>query len=153
MLPTASREDLLRRDEIALHQRRRQPGDADVVETEARFVGGQQLRDVDVESEDVADRIVILGAVQAANRIGPPGIRTSRGLAIECGLEIGHEPVVVGFARTRCAGWRHGPRAQLPHGMFPELGIRGDVVRGRRCRARRRPRWSAGCDSEYSIGR
>ena len=127
VLPTVGGERFLRRDYIALHQRRRQTGDADVVETEARFVGGQQLRDVDIETQD-SDRMVILGAGQAANRIGPPRIRPGGGLAIQGRLQIGHEVLVVGFAGPRSAGWRHRPRAEFPHGMFPELGIRGDVV-------------------------
>ena len=62
--------DLARRREVLLEQRRRDAQHArDVVEAVALVVGRQQLGDVDVEIEQVADRVAVFGAVQAMDRL------------------------------------------------------------------------------------
>ena len=61
--------DLHRRGDVALNQRRRH-GErlGDVVEALARAVGRQQRVHVDVEREQIADRVGVLGAVQPMQR-------------------------------------------------------------------------------------
>ena len=77
---TADREaaHLLGRCEIPLQQRRRELPDTDVVEPVARVVFWQERRDVNVDTEQVADRVLILGAIQAAERLGAAWIREPR---------------------------------------------------------------------------
>ena len=75
--------DLPRRREVGLQQRRRRAlRVGHVVEAERRGVGGQQRRDVHVETEQIADGVGVLGAVQAMER-GPAGIGAGRGRGIE----------------------------------------------------------------------
>ena len=61
--------DLPRRREIALHQRRRHAQHGRVVVEPVRlFVGRQQRRDVDVEIEQVANGVAVLGSIQPMHR-------------------------------------------------------------------------------------
>ena len=63
------RADAIRRREIALEQCRRDDEQvADVVEAERGVVGRQQRCDVDVEIEQIANRVRVLGAIQAPQR-------------------------------------------------------------------------------------
>ena len=58
--------DLRRRRQVLLEQRRRHAQHVrDVVEAVAFVVGRQELGRVDLEAEQVADRVAVLGAVQA----------------------------------------------------------------------------------------
>ena len=64
--PTASALIFLRRRQIALLQRRRDAEHVgDIVEAVGRIVGRQQRRDVDVEREQIANRVGVFGAVEA----------------------------------------------------------------------------------------
>ena len=73
-LGRADREpaDLLRRRDVAVEQRRREVADRHVVEAVAGLVGRQQRRDVDVERQQVADGVLVLGSRQPpdASRCG-----------------------------------------------------------------------------------
>ncbi len=76
--------DLVGRTQISLEQRRRQlQHAADVVESVARVVTGQQARDVDVHGEQVAHGVVVLAAVQAVKRHRAARIRRLCRRAIE----------------------------------------------------------------------
>ena len=80
--------DLLRRRQVALEECRRQPGKIHVVETVARVVGRKQRGCVDVEREQIADRILILGPTESMKRVGPSRVgRFGRG-PIERGDKI-----------------------------------------------------------------
>ena len=123
----------LGRGEVAFHQRRRDLEDAGhVVEAVARAVGRKQRRDVDVEVEKVANRVPVLGPVQAVERLRSARIGSSGGCAVEPRLEPRHEGLgrrPIGAGRSRR---RHETAVQLPHDLLPGLGIRADVaeVRG-----------------------
>ena len=78
--------DLLGRRDVAIEQCRREIADRHVVEAVARFVGRQQRRDVDVERQQIADRVLVLRAGQAPQRGGPPRVRRRGRGAIERGL-------------------------------------------------------------------
>ena len=78
-------------------------------------------------AEQIADRVLIFRAIQAAERVGAAGIGIRRRHAIERRFEVRDEPVVGRFGRTRAPRRRHRPRAQLAHHELPPLGIGTDV--------------------------
>ncbi len=83
--------DLAGGRDVALEQHRRNAERArDVVEAEARVVGRQQRGCVDLEREQIADRIRVLGAIHAVQG-GAAGIRLRRRQGVELGLEVGEE--------------------------------------------------------------
>ena len=61
--------DFLRRRHIAFEQRRRQIANRDVVETVAGRVARQHRRRVEFQRQQIANRVLIFGAVEAAERI------------------------------------------------------------------------------------
>ena len=115
---------------VALEQGRRQgQGAGVVVEAEPiRRVGGNPLADVDVEVEEVADDVAVLGLVQPVEREGSARIRLRLGRRVQLVLEPTPEPVVGGLVGARARLRGHGPDAQLPHDGLPDLGVLGDVV-------------------------
>ena len=62
--------DLLRRGQISLEQGRREVADRDVIEAVARLVARQQRGDIDIDGQQVADGVLIFGAVEAAEGVG-----------------------------------------------------------------------------------
>ena len=90
---------------------------------------GSSAADVDVERQQVADGVLVLGAVQPAEGVGPAGIGVRRGGAVERGLERRDDGLVRRLVRPRLADGRHLPRAQLPDDLLPGDGVRGDVAR------------------------
>ena len=92
--------DLHRRRDVALHERRRH-GErfGDVVEAFVRVVGRQQRLDVDVDRQQIADGVGVLGAVQAMERRRVE-VRARRVGAIEPRLERGGERVERGARRA-----------------------------------------------------
>ena len=86
--PDRKAADRLRRGEIAFHEGRRHPQHAgDVVEAVAGVVGRQEIGDVHVERQQVADGVLVLGAVQPMECLGATRIRMGRRCAIERALE------------------------------------------------------------------
>jgi hypothetical protein len=77
----------------------------DVVEAVAGLVGRQERIDVHVERQEITNRVVIFGAVEAAEGLRAAGIGLSR---IERFLEDGNDVAVSGFVRARESGGRHG---------------------------------------------
>ncbi len=99
--------------QVPFHHRRRQALlFGDVVEAVRNRVGWQVGVDVDLESEQLAHRGRVLGAIQALR--GPrPGIRIERRRRIDPVLERFGHPGQDARLRTLGAGRRHHPRAQL----------------------------------------
>ena len=117
--------DLARGREVALEQGRRDPEHSrDVVEAVARAVGRQQLRDVDLQVDEVAHRVVVLGPVQPVERLGPAGIGIRGGVPVQLGLQPADEPVVGRRVRPWPRRRGHGPRPQLPDHRLPHRGRR-----------------------------
>ena len=120
----ANREpaDLPRRGHVALEEHRR---DAErighVVEAVGGVVSGKKRVDVDVEREQIADRVAILGPVQTIEG-GPPRVGMRFRLAGERAIEPGGQTAVRRFIRTAAAVWRHRPRPDFPQHLFPDLG-------------------------------
>ena len=81
--PDRQPADLLRRREVALQQGRREISDRHVVEAVAGLVARQQRGDIDVERQQVADGVLVFGAVEPAERVGAAGIGVGGGGAVE----------------------------------------------------------------------
>ena len=124
--------DLLRGREVPLHQRGRQLDHPHVVEAVARVVAGQQGGHVDVQIEQVADGVAVLGAVQAPERLGPPRVRGGGGAGVERGLDVREQALVGGGLGTRRPSRGHGAGPELADHPLPHLGVPGHVVEGRR---------------------
>ena len=114
--------DLLRRGNVAIEQRRGQVADVDVVEAVARFVGRQQRPGVDVERQQIPDGVLILGAVEAPQRLGAARIRRRRGRLVERRLQPRRQRAAVSGRRLRPRRRRHRAGAQLAHRLFPGFG-------------------------------
>ena len=120
--------DLLGRDHVAVEQDR---GDrkhvGDVVEPVARLVGRQQRPLVDLQRQQVANRVAVLDTVQAVDGRAAR-IRVGRRGGVEGGLnDVGG--VVVGLGvRPRAARRRHRPAPQLAHDLLPGLDLAGDAA-------------------------
>ena len=66
----------------------------------ARLVAGQQRGDIDIEGQQVADGVLIFGAVEPAEGIGAAGIGMGGGRAVERGFQRGDERVVGALIRA-----------------------------------------------------
>ena len=119
--------DLLRRTQIALHQRRRYPQDArHVVEAVARIVGRQQTCDIDLKIEQIANGVAVLRPIQAMKRFGASRIWMLGRSTIELALQPFAEPVVRGFVRTRPPDWGHQPGSELSDDLLPHFRVLAD---------------------------
>ena len=110
--------------DVALHQGRRdREALGDVVEAVALVVGRQQRVDVELETEQVADRIGVLGAIETMQRRFPRVRRRESGL-VERPFDRREESVDPGGIGTPRVGRRHHPRANLANHFFPGGGVR-----------------------------
>ena len=135
------RADALRGGDVALEQeRRRSQRGGDVVEAEVGPVARQPVRDVDVEREQIANRVRILAAVQAMHHVAARRAAALPG-TIERSGEPGREADVLAFGRVRHALRRHGARAQLAEHAFPGVGLRQQIVETGRLEVHRRIGW------------
>src|SRR4029077_14536503 len=75
--------DSLRGRDIAIEQGRRQVADRYVVEAMNAVIGWQERGGVDVESQQVSDGVLILGPIEAAQRVRAAGIRSGGGRCVE----------------------------------------------------------------------
>jgi len=106
----SDRADPARCGEVRLLQRRRAAlSISDVVETERRTVGREERNNVNVEGEQVADRVGVFGAIQAAQR-GPA--RIARAALVEFPFEPGDKRLGRGRFRptTRSSSASAGSR-------------------------------------------
>jgi len=120
--------DFHRGRHIALHQGRRH-GErfGKIVEPFARAVGGQERRDVDVEEQEVPNRVGVFGAIQAMERRRRE-VRVRRQRLVESGFQRRREAVQNCAVGTRRAGRRHQAGFQLEHHLFERLGAAGNIV-------------------------
>ena len=120
--------DLLRRADVSVEQSRREIADGHVVEAEARGVARQQSRGIDLQREQVADRVVVLGAVQPAEGLRAARIGRLGSDAVEFRLE-GRECLDIGaVVRAAPARRRHLPRAQLAGHLLPGRAVAAGVL-------------------------
>ena len=128
--PDGEPADLAPGGYVPLEERRRQgQGSGVVVEAEAvRSVRGNPLADVDLQIEQIANDVAVLGLVEAVKRLGATWIRLGFGGPIQLVLEPPPESVIRRLVGPRTRLRRHGADPQLPHHALPDLGILGDVV-------------------------
>ena len=81
----------------------------------------------DVEREQIADGVLILGTIQAMEALGAPGIGVRGGGAIELAFEPADERIVGGFVGTRPPRRRHDAGAQLANDFLPHRRVRADL--------------------------
>jgi hypothetical protein len=79
---------------------------------------------IDIEREQIADRVRVLGAIE------PPQHRTTR--SDRCGaIQFALEPRDEAIGRLsiwpRRAEWWHGADPQLPHRLLPDRGVRWNL--------------------------
>ena len=122
------RADALGRGEIAFEQHRR---DAEhvgvVVEAGARIVGRQQRRDVDLERQQIANRVGVLGAVQPV-RQRPARIRRRRARRDRASSRATRPaPCALAASGRGMPAGGIMPRAHLADHLLPDVGVRGDV--------------------------
>jgi len=104
-------DELTRGDETLEVDRREGQHVADVVEAVARVVGGEVHREVAVDVAEVADRVIILGAVEPADRhlarvdlgLGDGLLEQAADLSLE-GLDLGLGRAGLALRRRHLAG-------------------------------------------------
>ena len=101
--------------------------DGHIVESVTGIVAGQKLIGVDVESQQVADRVLILGPIQPPQSRGSAGIGMVGGELIELGFERGQKRLVLAFVGPVGVGRWHLTNAKLAVNFFPLVAVRGDV--------------------------
>ena len=121
-------EDLLGRFEIALGEERRDI-ESFAVGVEAGATGavvGEDFRDVEVDTEEVADSIAILAAVEATEGYGSCKIPPRAGSQAEALVNpVGNAEAVV-FGEFRITG-RHGAVAELGGDIAPKSAVSIDI--------------------------
>jgi hypothetical protein len=123
-IPDGEAADLAGGVEIALHQRRRKVlHSGNVVEVVADCVGRQPLRDVDLETEQRADRARVLNPVQSL-RDASAGIRMKRRRFVDPPLERNDKRIEGRLIGTPRGGRRrHHPGANLRDRALGEIDI------------------------------
>ena len=119
--------DAARGREVLLEQRWRYAQHAgDVVEPVALVVGRQQIGDVDVKVEQIANRVAVLRAIQAVHRLVARN-RFAKRPTVERLFQRDGEGLERRLIRTRHALRRHHPAPQLHDHFFPDVGVRSSV--------------------------
>ena len=129
--PTARALILRRRRQIALEQCWRdaqQPGV--VVEPAGGILGREKRGGVDLERQQIANRIRVLSPIEAVQPRRTRLWSTWR-RRVQRGFEPRCQCVVGGLVRSRHACGRHGAGAQLAHDLLPDLRVGRSI---RRCR-------------------
>ena len=135
--PTASAGDLARRRQVLFEQRRRHLQHVrDVVEPVRLVVGRQESGRVDLEREQIADRVGVLGAVQAVKR-RPAGVGFRERRAIDRSFrETRRTPSMRRLVGPRRAERGHHARRAACARLFPRSPrLPGTLVEVASCRA------------------
>ncbi len=121
--------DLQRGRYVTLDQRGRHAQHVgDVVEAFGRVIRRQQGCDVDLQVEDVTDRVGVLRSVQSVQRLGA-GEGSNVAGTVQTGRELTGEGVEHRALRPRLSGGWHHARAHFADGLFPGLGVAGEICR------------------------
>ncbi len=87
----------------------------------ARLVGGEEGRGVDIEAEQVADGVLILGPIEPSEGLGAAGVGMFGGPSIEWVGDRGEDRAELRFPGTLPIGRRHLPGGQLADDLLPGL--------------------------------
>ena len=121
------RADTLRGRQVAFEQHRRHAEHVGVVvEARAGIVRRQHRGDVDVEREQIANGIGVLGAIQPVHE-RPTGIRSCPRRCIERRDQRRQQLVALGDVRPWHSRRRHHAGADFADYLFPDVRMRGDV--------------------------
>ena len=117
--------DLTRHRHVSLQVGRRNREDVrEVVEAAVRrLVSRQQRPHVQVEREQVANRVVVFRAIQTVDRIDPAWIRTDRPRPVDVGLQPARQREIGGGIGPRPPRWRHRARPKLRNHALPHLRV------------------------------
>ena len=120
--------DLAGRRQIPLHEQGRDREDVRIVvePMDVGVVSRQQRPRIDLEAEQVADGVDVLGPIQTMD-CGPAGIGMCRRRAVERGLQPGRELGPGRRIGPRSPGGRHRAGAQLAHHLLPHFRAPADV--------------------------
>ena len=119
-------QNLVRGGGVFLEQDRREGEDvADVVEAVAGIVGGKIIGGLELHADEVADAVVVFGAVEAADgdaaRVGIGAVGVE-----DFALDPGGEEVAFGLRGLGFVRRRHLAAAEVRHHFFPRLAILAD---------------------------
>src|SRR5258708_5923651 len=89
-----------------------------------RLVAGQEWFDVEVEVEQVANRVVVLRAIETMHGGDAARIRIRFPCSIDFSLELARDSVIGRAVGTRSSLGRHRAGAKLRNHLFPDLHIR-----------------------------
>ena len=117
--------DLPRRRHVGLDEGRGNTQRAgDVVEAVRRIVRRQELRGIDLEIEQVANHVRVLGAIEAVEA----GWRhMDGGISIELVLEPADQRLVGGRIRPPRTRRRHHAGPKFSHDLFPDSRVVADM--------------------------
>lgn len=121
--------------QIAFEEGRREIADGDVIEAAAGFIGGEEIRDVNFEGEEVADGVLVFGAVKPAEGVSAAGVGL---LAVKSGFNGLDRSEVGVFGGAWNSYGRHGSAAEAAEYFFPAFGVFGG---------------SGGVEAEIAVGR
>ena len=124
--------DLFRRRDVTIQECRREIADGHVVESIAGFIGRQERRHVDVQCEQIPDRVLVLGSRQTAEGRRASRIRLGGSGAIERLFEERDDGVVRGIVRPFFPDRRHQSGAKLANDLLPHVRMLRDVLGGDR---------------------
>ncbi len=121
-------DDFFGGGEVLFHEDRRHGEHvADVVEAVADVVGGEVVGRVEGDADEVADGVVVFGAVEPANGDAAGVFGAGGAIGLEhVGVEPGVDGVEFGRGRFRLALRRHHAAAQVFGHFFPDLRLGED---------------------------
>ena len=100
-------------------------GGRDIVEAPVRgLVSRQEVAYIHVDREQVADRVVVLRAVQAVDRTDPSRMRSLRPRRVERTLEPARDRIVGGPIGARHSARRHRAGTELGDHLLPRRRVR-----------------------------
>ena len=124
-VPPTARRLIFWAAEITIQERRRQIADDDVVEAMPALIGRKKRGSVDVERQQVSNRVLIFGSVQASQCFGSARIWFCNcRRRIERVLQPRPHRETIRLRRLQHVGRRHDARAELAHHLLPYFGLR-----------------------------
>ncbi len=118
------------RRQIAIEQRRLHRQRVGVgIEAAGLRIGRQHGRRIDLDTEQIANRIRVFSSIEAMKAGGASGIGMRRGSEVERGFEPAGGGVVGRVVRPPSARRRHGAAPQLHDNFFPRVCGALDVIR------------------------
>ena len=119
--PDCQRADLLRSRNVSVQKSRGQVADRHVVEAVTAFIGGQERCGVDVDGQQIPDRVLILGTIETPQRFRAAWIRLRGGGFVERRFQPRKQRPAIFHRGLRHVGRRHHARTKFTHDLLPDL--------------------------------